>query len=302
MIIAIGSRKASPGVTTLTTLLAAYWHEENATRLIVEADPSGGTLAARWQEAHDLTWDPGLVAMSANRGKLDGPAIGVVSQTIGEGLQVAAAPPAPHQVSAALAAMGEKAAASLAAAPDVRAFVDCGRLSMASPAMPLARRAALTVLVCRPNLEEVHTLLPGVVELSDAGCALGLVVVGDGPYHPTEIADAATIELLGHVPYDDRAVQTWNLDGLHAGRAFRKSPLARTMSDLASLIADRCARVIAPDALMADTPPADDMANWPPSSVRSEPVGFAALVGPAEPSTNGTGSVTGSGMNGASDE
>ena len=71
--------------------------------------------------------------------------------------------------------------------------------------MPIARRAALTVLLCRPTLEEIYTLMPGVEELRDAGCALGLVVVGDGPYHPTEIADKANIDLLGHVPNDPRA-------------------------------------------------------------------------------------------------
>ncbi len=277
MIVAVASRKASPGVTTLTTLLAAYWREEDTTRLILEADPSGGSIAARWKQAHDLSWDPGLVAMSANRGELDAPAVHVVSQAIAEDLRVAAAPPSPVQVAAALNAMGERAAASLAGAAGLRVFVDCGRLHTSSPSMPLARRAALTVLVCRPSLEEIHTLMPGVAELRDSGCALALVTIGNGPYHPAEIAENAGIELLGHVPDDEGAAAAWATDGLNAGRSFRRSLLARTINDLTALVADRCAQVVVPDALVRPTD--QGSANGPTAELAPlpAPVGFAAL-------------------------
>lgn len=278
MIIAIGSRKASPGVTTFTTMLAAYWKESAVTRLILEADASGGTIAARWKQAHDLTWDPGLVAMSANRGRLDTAAVHGVSQRLADDFHIAAAPPSPHQVAAALGAMGEKAAASLAAAPDLRVFADCGRLSVLSPSLPLARRAALTILLCRPNLEEVHTLLPGVAELRDAGCALGLVAVGDGPYHPGEVAENAQVELLGHLPDDLQAAGAWSTDGLVAGRRARRSMLARTVSDLAVLIADRCAHTIAPDVLARHPEHGAEPAVAAQRVAEAEPVGFAALV------------------------
>ena len=208
---------------------------------------------------------------------LDTEAIRGVSQRLADDLYVAAAPPAPHQVSAALTAMGDKAAASLAAAPELRAFVDCGRLTAMSPALPLAQRAAMTILLCRPNLEEIHTLLPGIAELREAGCSLGLVVVGDGPYHPGEIAENAEIDLLGHLPNDPRAAAAWSTDGLVAGRRVGGSMLARTVSDLAVLIADRCAHVIAPGTLV-EYP---DLASEPSTlTLRRvvEPVGFAGLL------------------------
>lgn len=277
MIVAVASRKASPGVTTLASLLAGFWREESVTRLILEADPSGGTLAARWQQAHDLSWDPGLVALSVTRGILDTTAVARVTQEIGDGLRIAAAPPSPAQVTSALRAMGDGFAASLAATPDLRCVVDCGRLTMSSPAMPLAQRAAMTILVCRPVLEEIHTLLPGVVELREAGCMLGLVVVGDGPYHPAEIAEKAEIELLGHLPFDARAAQAWSTDGLHAGRGFRRSDLARTMADLTALVADRCAQVIVPDALLAE--PESGAGDEDALIIaRPGPIGFAKLL------------------------
>jgi hypothetical protein len=246
VIIAVASRKASPGVTTLTALLAAYWHEPGASRLVVEADPSGGTLAARFSTAHRLSWDPGLLALSTSRSRLSGERLPSVAQEIEEGLWVAAAPPAPDQVSAGLARMGDQGAAQLAAAGDIRAFVDCGRLTAGSPAISLARRAALTILLCRPRLDEVHALAPAVTELNDAGCTLGLICVGDRPYTPTEVADTVGIELLGVLPVDDRAAAAFDADGLNAGRVLRRSALAATMAELAGLIGARVAATLAP--------------------------------------------------------
>ncbi len=271
MIVAVASRKASPGVTTLTTLLAAYWHEPGASRLVVEADPSGGTLAARLSTAHRLSWDPGLLSLSTTRGRIDAAALASVSQQIDEGLWVAAAPPSPDQVSASLARMGDQGASQLAAAPDIRAFVDCGRLTASSPAASLARRAALTIIVCRPRLDEVHSLAPAVVELNEAGCTLGLVCVGDGPYPPTEVASTVGIELLGVIPVDHRAAAAFDNDGLEAGRVFRRSALAATLHELAGLIGAKVAGTMAPNI--------DSRA--PHSDLRWTPTGSAATDEPA---------------------
>ena len=280
MIIAVASRKASPGVTTLTTLLAAYWHEPGTSRLIVEADPSGGTLAARFSSAHRLSWDPGLLALSTTRSRLTGGVLSSVGQEIDEGLWVAAAPPAPDQVSVSLARMGDQGAAQLAAAPDIRAFVDCGRLTASSPAASLARRAALTILVCRPRLDEVHALAPGVTELNDAGCTLGLICVGDGPYSPVEVADTVGVELLGVLPVDDRAATAFDNDGLNAGRVFRRSPLAATMLELAGLIEARVASTMAPAPVQ--TAPKPPPATFTPPRISTRPV----HPPPLRPATN----------------
>lgn len=147
--------------------------------------------------------------------------------------------------------------------------------------------------MCRPNLEEVHTLLPGVVELRDAGCILGLVLVGDGPYHPTEVAESAEIELLGHLPDDARAAQAWATDGVMAGRSFAKSRLARTMSDLSALVAQRCAEVVAPDVL-AGPEPSQNKPQPVPVAKTAEPVGFAKLLeGAASNGSSSDGSSSG---------
>ncbi len=241
MIVAVASRKASPGVSTLTALLAAFWDEPGVVRVIIEADESGGTLAARWHEAHELSWDPGLLALSASRGAVDSASIARVTQELATELRIAAAPPSPAQVGPALTSLGERGAAALADSETVRSFVDCGRLTAKSPAIHLARRAALTLVVCGPTLEEVHTLVPGVAELRDAGCRLGLVCVGDGPYHPTEIAAQVQVPLMGSLPRDDRGAKHFAAAGVCAGRGFANSVLARSIPQLASMVQARCA-------------------------------------------------------------
>ena len=246
MIIAVASRKASPGVTTLTGLLATYWREADVARFIVEADPSGGTLAARWSEAHNLSWNPGLIELSTSRVEHNSLSLATITQLVAQNVFVAAAPPSPGQVINALTVMGDPGAAALAAAPGIRCFVDCGRLTSQSPALPLARRAAVTLLVCRPDLEEIHGLLAGVVELSSLNCKLGLVLVGDGQWSPQEIAARAEIDLLGHIPFEERAARLFKTKGLLAGRGFQRSGLARSVEELASSLQMFCAETLRP--------------------------------------------------------
>ncbi len=286
MIVAFGSRKASPGVTTFTALVAAFWDEPGTTRLIMEADPSGGTLAARWQSAHSLTWNPGLLALSAHRGTLNADTIPSLAQPLADGLFLAAAPPSPHQIGAALKGLGDQGATDLAGAAGLRVFADCGRLNAGSSALPVVRRAALNVLVCRPLLEEVHTLLPAVDELRDAGCVVGLVCVGDGPYSAGEIADHVGIELLGAIPNDPKGAGAFARAGLAAGRSFDRSILGRTMGEVAAAIQSRCLAEATPDATTDAVPTSDSPAMHASSP---GPVGFAALVGGDQrPSTNGS--------------
>lgn len=294
MIIAVASRKASPGVTSLTAWLADFWSEPGVTRLIVEADPSGGSLAARWSSAHGLTWDPGLLTLSTSRSVLAADTVEPLTQRLTGGVLVAAAPPAPEQVIGALTRWGDRGAAELAAAEGVRAFVDCGRLTAASPALMLARRAALTVLVCRPRLDEVNALVPAVAELTAAGCTLGLVCVGSEPYLPAEIANAAGLPLLGVLPVDLRAAAVFDRDGLDSGRPFRRSALAQTAAELTEYVRSRAAEILAEsDPVEVARPPAADPRSDLPAPHPAEaapPAGTAAVPpfhGEADPDDGG---------------
>lgn len=291
MIIAVASRKASPGVTSLTAWLADFWSEPGVTRLIVEADPSGGSLAARWSSAHGLTWDPGLLTLSTSRSVLAVDTLEPLTQRLTGGVLVAAAPPAPDQVIGALTRWGDRGAAELAAAEGVRAFVDCGRLTAASPALTLARRAALTVLVCRPRLDEVNALVPAVAELTAAGCTLGLVCVGSEPYLPAEIANAAGLPLLGVLPVDLRAAAVFDRDGLDSGRPFRRSALAQTAAELTEYVRSRAAEILngSDRVEAARAPAADPGGDLPAPEPAPHPSAAAASpdAAPVVPSSGG---------------
>ncbi len=254
-------------------------------RLIVEADPSGGSLAARWSSAHGLTWDPGLLTLSTSRSVLTADALGPLTQRLTGDVLVAAAPPAPEQVIGALARWGDRGAAELAAAEGVRAFVDCGRLTAASPALTLARRAALTVLVCRPRLDEVNALVPAVAELTAAGCTLGLVCMGNEPYLPAEIANAAGLPLLGVLPVDTRAAATFDRDGLDSGRSFRRSALAHTAAELTEYVRSRAVEILGGDHRPAGPGPVGSEAPDP----GSDPAGPDPARAPAGPDTEPAG-------------
>ena len=239
MMLSVASRRGSPGATTVAGLLASWWVEEGTSRVLVEADDSGGIAAARWRPAHGLTWQPGLIELAT----LTDPDLGGVlatGQPIAEGLSVVAAPPSPGQVINALNALGDDGAARLAGLGSLRAFVDCGRLTGRSAAIHLARRSVVTVLVCRPVLEEIYGMLAGVVELRDAGCHLGLVVLGDGAWSATEIAQQAQVPLLGVLPTDPKGAQVTVNEGLVRSRRLERTALGKAMDEFTSTMQSYC--------------------------------------------------------------
>lgn len=293
MIIAVANRKASPGTTTVTALLATYWREPEKTRIIIEADPSGGTLAARWSDVHGVSWNPGLVDLATTRAEHDAGSLSAISQELAPGVLLLAAPPAPDQVINALATMGDKGAAALAGAAGARCFVDCGRLDGRSAALVLAKRAAVTLLVCRPVLEELHSVLAGVVELRAVGCNVGLVLVGEGPWPAEEIAATADVEVFGQLPWDERAARRFTCDGLTAGRAFQRSPLSRSVAELTSELQLVCASARVPVPRSPDGPsPADAPLAGGPAR-RARPLSLSPALARARqeerPTTNGGG-------------
>src|SRR5271155_3710750 len=112
----------SCGVTTFATGLAMVWPGERQ-RLLVEADPAGGILAA----AAGLKPEPGLVSLAAAARRHDEPGVAFEHcQALPGGIPVRARPPGPERARPALGMLwgllgrlGELGA---------EVFVDCGRL------------------------------------------------------------------------------------------------------------------------------------------------------------------------------
>jgi hypothetical protein len=155
-----------------------------------------------------------------------------LARPVWESIDVIPAPPSAEQVVGLLRSYAEPFAAALAGAADLDAIVDVGRLSAWSPALPLAKRSVVTLLISRTRFEDVALLASRCRELRAAGVTPRLVCIGNRPYPPEEVAAAAGVELVGALPEDQTAAATFT--GGTIDRRVRRSQLWRTLTELAS--------------------------------------------------------------------
>lgn len=218
--VSIGSTKASPGTTTLALALALA--QADAPQLVVEADPDGGSIAARL----GLGYEPGLVELAA-ASRRDRPETSVIArylQLVADQVSVLCGPASTAQAHAALSLSAGALAAGLASVSDASVLVDVGRINGRSAALEFVRRSTITLLVCRPRLDEIQHLRAAVELLERAGARPALVSVGRHPYDPEEIADRVGAELFG----------VW-VDDVDRAEAFWARPAARSRSESKSL-------------------------------------------------------------------
>jgi hypothetical protein len=207
MLVAIGSLKASPGVSTAAMAVAAMWPTASRV-LLVEADPAGGDVAARFA----LAPDPGLVSLSAAARREHGAEVAFTHiQQLPGGLPVVAAPSSAEQSASALGLLtgdGAPLWANLAAAPDTVAVADCGRLDAGSPAHGVLAAADVALLLVRPNLPELSRLAGRLdalaVRAQATGTELGLVLAGPG-YDRAQVEEKMAMRVWAQLPFDPKA-------------------------------------------------------------------------------------------------
>ena len=241
---AVASVRGAPGATALAMALGATWPATAERSVaVVEADPDGGVLAARFEELRaDRTLADVAVALRRD-GDVAHQAAG--ARAVWGGLRVIPAHPSGDQVTSLLTTTGERLAVALASAADVDAIVDVGRLSDRSPALPLARRAVVTLVVTRPRFEDVAAVAARARELRAAGVELGLVVVGSRPYPAADVAAEVEVPLLAALPHDPRSAAVLTGEGT-ADVRLRRSLLWRAVGELASRLQARAAPRLAP--------------------------------------------------------
>ncbi|MGK2957956.1 MAG: hypothetical protein ACSLFB_06085 [Acidimicrobiales bacterium] len=199
-LLAVGSAKASPGASTLALALAATWPRESASEAwLLEADPDGGSIAA----LRTLRHDPGLMSLATSR-DMDLDAIRAHVQMLDTDLGVLIGHASADQATAVIAAVVARLAPWAAAQPSLQVIADLGRVSPKSPAIGFARAADAVLLVLRPQIEEVVHVAHRAQALRDAGCTTGLVLIGERPYGPAEVAEAAQCEVFGVIADDPR--------------------------------------------------------------------------------------------------
>jgi MinD-like ATPase involved in chromosome partitioning or flagellar assembly len=234
-IVVFASLKGAPGVTTLTSLVGAMWPDHRKV-LVVECDPSGGDLAARFQLSSRHGWASWNAAERRSGGVV---AIGPHLQQLPGGLDVLVASRGPD------VAVSERSMAALLAG--VRSspegpwdvLVDLGRLPPGIGPATVWSEHADAVVICthRDAASLVHVRDRSAILLDGHGARVGLAIVGDGGYSMVEIAQFTGLPVVGEIPQDpESAAAAGGERG--GGRRLRRSLLAATTSRLAAHLAD----------------------------------------------------------------
>jgi hypothetical protein len=233
VLLCLASVKGSPGVTTLAVALAACWPQPWQ-RLLVEADPAGGDLAARF----GLPATPGLVSLAAAARRSTGPHLTWEhAQPLSGGLTVVLGPTRPDQAHAALATIcGADGRAgvlgSFAGRDDMVVVADCGRLDPSSPAFPVAQAADQLLLVTRPRVDELaHAAAWADAWSGSVAARTRLLLVGAG-YPAGEVSREVGVPVLASLPVDARAAAA--LSGHGSVRRRHRAPLLRAATALAA--------------------------------------------------------------------
>ncbi len=220
----------SCGATTtalgLTAALAA-----TGPVVLAELDPHGGTLAARL----GLAPEPGLVSLAAAARRKGGPEVVLEhTQALPHGGQVLLGPATGAQARAALAV----AAGVLEDldALDVDVVADCGRVSDLGALASSLLWADQVVVVCRPELSDLHALAFSLDAGHPWNDRLGLVLCGNGPYPAGEVSDAIGLAVIGHVPFDPDGAGKFAAPGPPA-KALWRTPFGRAVRSLADQLA-----------------------------------------------------------------
>jgi hypothetical protein len=230
-------------VTTTALAVASRWPVTSAPAMLIEADASGGDIAARF----DLPNSPSLLTAAAT---LQQPTPGLLlehAHALPGVVRVVAAPMRAAEVSGGLADFTRAVLAPMRHRTDVHLLVDAGRCDPRSLPV-LATYADLVVLVVRQDGRSAPATLGRCVhaqQLVDAiasrGLPLAAVLVGDAPYRASEIATFLGTALLGVLPEDPYGAS--HLSGRSAtGRAARRTRLARDAATLATLLTARLER------------------------------------------------------------
>lgn len=290
MLLTVGSVKGSPGATTAAVAMAGRW-PAGGLPIVVEADPAGGDLLARFE----LNAYPGLVSLAAAARRIPNPPApssrdagpralgppggeeaGLVwqhTQRLPGGLPVVVGAVGGDQAKAALAALAASGGTAVVrdAADAGRAvvIVDCGRVDPASAAAPIIRASDAMVVVIRPRADELAHFASMQPALTGWCAKVWLVLVGDG-YRPRDVERELRVPVLGSLPYDPKGAAALS------GRPGARNDLTRSAlgGAAARLAAVLHTRLPTPSRLPIDIGPAGGGSALGAAS--ADPLGLAS--------------------------
>lgn len=235
MIITVGSIRGAPGATSWSLLLAAAWPSQFAVeRVVLEADPAGGVLGARYG------WgvEPGVASLASKLRRTDGRTFLVEppARRLDVGLFVIPGPEAGEQAHAMWRTETEVVARRLDVDPRVW-FVDAGRLEESSPTIGFSDESAMTLLVCGGRPEDLVQLPARVGALVARGQTVGLLVTGQCKYERDELADFTGARHVWSANHPEDLIEVVG-EVLVEGRTRRRSMLWRRALEVAADLAE----------------------------------------------------------------
>ena len=234
-IVVLGAKGSA--VTTTALALAGSWPALAGPVAFVEADASGGDLAARF----DLPASPSLLTAAAS---LQQPTFGLLlehTHSLPGGVRVVAAPASAVEVAGGMSDFTRAVLAPMRHRTDGHLLIDAGRQDARSlPA--LAMHADLVVVVVRQDMRSAPSTVGRCLHAQQLLAALlsrGLpavaVMVGDAPYRAADIAQFLGVPVLGTLPEDPFGAS--HLSGHPASaRAARRSSLATAAAGVAAAL------------------------------------------------------------------
>ncbi|WP_432833062.1 hypothetical protein [Dactylosporangium sp. CA-092794] len=230
MLIAVASVKGAPGVTTLALGLAALWPELGA--VLVECDPDGGDLAARFGHHPD----PGLASLAAAaRTGLTQVPLAEHVQRLAVGANVVLAPPGDGAAAAVQTLTYSGGETLRRAGDDQPVVVDLGRLSRGGPGLALAAVADHVLVVAGAQLADATQVQARLEWLRpELSGRLWLVRAGDGGYSSTELARDLGVPVLWDLPHSRLGAGA--LTGQLRVPNWRRLKLARAVRGMATTL------------------------------------------------------------------
>lgn len=228
MLAAFGAVRSSPGVTTAALTIASCLDSS----VLVEADWDGGVLGARL----GLAREPGLTTLAAASRANPSEDVTVHAQALPGGTLAVPAPASAGSAVGVWTSAGSRLAGVLRTAAGQRpVLADVGRLSPLSPVAPLLDAADVLVVVARPTVEELHAAAARIDDLQRKGARpVAMLLIGERPYGPDEVAAQLQVNVLGALADDRRAADAISGRGSAVStRVLRRSPLARSARDVA---------------------------------------------------------------------
>lgn len=245
MILTLSSAKGAPGVTTTALLLTLLWPRPV---LLIEADPSGGSIAAGYLSGDLPHVDKSVLelAMAQRRGDAISPAsLRDSAVPLTEEARFIVGSPGPGQASFCAPLWDPMAgAARLLAVKGFDVIVDLGRIGVDT--QPWLRAADLSLLVTRTTMPALAAAQSGAAAIRAAAgrrSVVEVMTVGiNEPYGAAEIKDALDLEVTQSIANDPVTAETFSL-----GRARRGSLKDKRIAD------SRLMRSLPPalDAVMA---------------------------------------------------